>query len=427
MSDWSPRPSQLFEGDGRTISQLHAHFKTIQLSTGGLNHPCRKALLRQMAAHRGLDISRVCEPNFVAVLPFTKLGTLFTDHYHRDKSKIFLETWDLRSAERVLTSSSTALSLPEVGMQSYTTEPISFSHDASNFKLGSHSISVQDFERIVTLGDSMTSRNFEPISTDIDRVGNTIVVAYRTVQKSSRRTNAAKKSLETKHNMESVETSDSDISEDSIEDSECDYSTDSDYDNSAEETCSEGSTDIESDTDDSGEEELQSDKESEDSLDTEEEESVMSEDDSSSVTNVSDSETKKQESSRQNVMFNFRQPQQQDGIQLGFEDDLVKKNGSRPTYPGMPGRVRELDDQIKASVAIYDVSSGQAVRMFHYDKNIPAMLYHSPPILHPFEPLMVWPLGGGDVLFVDYNEKTYFIRGSMPTTRDSESCQFRIF
>jgi hypothetical protein len=44
------------------------------------------------------------------------------------------------------------------------------------------------------------------------------------------------------------------------------------------------------------------------------------------------------------------------------------------------------------------------------------MLYHSPPVLHPSKTLVVWPLRGGDRLFGDYSENTYFVRGSMTAT-----------
>lgn len=102
-------------------------------------------------------------------------------------------------------------------------------------------------------------------------------------------------------------------------------------------------------------------------------------------------------------------------------DPLKEKDNERPTYPGHPGRFRDPGDRITAAMAVYRVNSGQKTRMFHYTHDIPAMLYQSPPLLHPHESLLVWPLGGGEVLFVDYEEKTYFIRATMPTTRASES------
>jgi hypothetical protein len=38
------------------------------------------------------------------------------------------------------------------------------------------------------------------------------------------------------------------------------------------------------------------------------------------------------------------------------------------------------------------------------------MLYDSPPAFHPFETLAVWPLGGNNVLFADFEGNTFFIR-----------------
>lgn len=120
------------------------------------------------------------------------------------------------------------------------------------------------------------------------------------------------------------------------------------------------------------------------------------------------------------LVFNYQQPTEN---KPELEGDLLKqKDQDRPMYPGLPGHLRDPKDRITAIVAVHNIGSGQAVRMFHYEHDIPAMLYHSPPVLHPHKALLAWPLGGGEVLFADYDEKTYFIRATMPTTRDSESC-----
>ncbi|KAH9838292.1 uncharacterized protein C8Q71DRAFT_750327 [Rhodofomes roseus] len=51
-------------------------------------------------------------------------------------------------------------------------------------------------------------------------------------------------------------------------------------------------------------------------------------------------------------------------------------------------------------------------RLFRFSRRTPAPLSDSPPAFHPSQPLVVWPLGGlrAQVLFVDYEDITYFIR-----------------
>jgi hypothetical protein len=155
---------------------------------------------------------------------------------------------------------------------------------------------------------------------------------------------------------------------------------------------------------------------SEEEMSTEYDFSQDSEDlDSDSGESVPEVEDNNRE--RKEVMINYQQPVNNN---LDLEGTQMKPNNSRPTYPGMPGRFRDPKDRISASIAVYNIGSGQEIRLFHYAHDIPTTLYHSPPVLHPFKPLVVWPLGGGDVLFADYVEKTYFIRGLMPTTRDSK-------
>ena len=126
----------------------------------------------------------------------------------------------------------------------------------------------------------------------------------------------------------------------------------------------------------------------------------------------------KKEPERATLVLNDRPSTE---TKLELEGDLLKKGRKRPTYPGVPGRFRDPKDRIIANVAVYETSSGKAVRLFHYEHDIPSMLYHSPPLLHPHKALLVWPLGGGEVLFADYVEKTYLTRAMMPTTAPRDS------
>ncbi|KJA21807.1 hypothetical protein HYPSUDRAFT_41683 [Hypholoma sublateritium FD-334 SS-4] len=59
-------------------------------------------------------------------------------------------------------------------------------------------------------------------------------------------------------------------------------------------------------------------------------------------------------------------------------------------------------------------------KLFEYSCPSQFMLYDSPPAVHPQESLVVWSLGGGNLLFADVAVKTYFtrqLRPSAPHTR----------
>jgi hypothetical protein len=67
----------------------------------------------------------------------------------------------------------------------------------------------------------------------------------------------------------------------------------------------------------------------------------------------------------------------------------------------------------------YDDNS-TPTRLFEYSCPLRFMLYDSPPAVHPQESLVVWPLGGGDLLFADVAAKTYFTRQLRPSASHSE-------
>ena len=75
-------------------------------------------------------------------------------------------------------------------------------------------------------------------------------------------------------------------------------------------------------------------------------------------------------------------------------------------------------------LAIYDTSSSPPTQVFQFTQPLPIMLYESPPAIHPTRSLVVWPLCGGDVLFVDDLAKSYFIRRARTTTRKSKSSYY---
>ena len=64
----------------------------------------------------------------------------------------------------------------------------------------------------------------------------------------------------------------------------------------------------------------------------------------------------------------------------------------------------------RISVRIYDTMSKQQKPIFHFSQYVERNLFSSPPAFHPSKPLLVWPLGAGEVLFANYIGNTYFTR-----------------
>lgn len=195
-------------------------------------------------------------------------------------------------------------------------------------------------------------------------------------------------------------------------------SSEDEHDNSAEETCSEGSTDFESAEDSSEDESSWSDDDStssgrdassdtadEDSNDSDDSGSSCDEDGYPKIKPKATRQRRKRTMTSENVDSN-----------LAFaEEGLPTRTRAEP----IP-RLSERTDMINVSISVYDIRSGHPVRLFHFQQDLPVMLYSSPPAIHPSKPLVAWPLGGGDVLFADYMANTYFIRGAVPSTQDSE-------
>ncbi|KAJ9627685.1 hypothetical protein H2203_002897 [Taxawa tesnikishii (nom. ined.)] len=87
----------------------------------------------------------------------------------------------------------------------------------------------------------------------------------------------------------------------------------------------------------------------------------------------------------------------------------------RATLP--QGRKHSRTSPSQCSIAVYDSSSGSAVPLFRHSSRLTTELYESAPAFHPSRPLLVWPLCGGDILFADFQQKTYFVRNILPSAR----------
>lgn len=105
-----------------------------------------------------------------------------------------------------------------------------------------------------------------------------------------------------------------------------------------------------------------------------------------------------------------------------INDDYYDSDEDEPPRRFYPSRrpKPEADAQM-GSIYIYDLGPENPVQLFKLSRPLPIMLYKSPPVVHPTEPLVVWPLCGGEILFVDFKGKTYFIRKARPTTKKSKA------
>jgi hypothetical protein len=74
----------------------------------------------------------------------------------------------------------------------------------------------------------------------------------------------------------------------------------------------------------------------------------------------------------------------------------------------------------QVSLTVFNTECSPPSRIFHFSCRASSMIYASPPVVHPSKPLVVWPLGGGEVLFADFVANTYFLRKLRPSTRYSE-------
>jgi hypothetical protein len=343
---------------------------------------------------------------------------MLPNNHYREKVGISLEVWDLSHQGRPEIVSTTFIPTSGADFKSNVTKSVSFANEAGSFKFGRQTLDMRDTDTIVSVDDLGTGQNFEPISTDFDRRYDIMVIASRNVYNQERDNKTSDQNIVSKADGDSADRSDSDTSETESEDeSETRYSSVSESENSAYETCSDGSTDF--DSDDGEDETSEDDTDSDDELsESSAEESDMEPEDSA----PEDKADKASRPARPTIIMNYKSPVDN---KFELQGENVKQKDDRPTYPGMPGRFRDPKDRIKAAIAVYDVSSGQTVRLFHYEHDIPAMLYDSPPVLHISKSLVIWPLGGGEVLFADYAEKTYFVRAVMPTTSDSKSSQIQ--
>ncbi|EQB48610.1 hypothetical protein CGLO_12147 [Colletotrichum gloeosporioides Cg-14] len=326
-----------------------------------------------------------------------------------DSREVHIDNWNLKIPNFPQRMSRTTLDEAHLDFKSDSGRCIAFSHAIAKFVSNNRGC---DYNFIF---DQQEKPNLEPLFTDFDMRDEIVVVASRNVRRHHRANNLTNEDSVIQKITKLATALDSDQSDTGDEaSSDGGYSSSSSDENSAFETCSEGSTEAGFDeSEDETPSEMGSDAYSDKSY---EEETDEEDSDHERAEQNVESNVDKPPSRR--LVANYKQPA---GSSSELEANLLKeKEKDRPTYPGIPSRFRDPNDRITASAAVYSISSGKVNRLFHYDHNLPptSMLYHSPPALHPQKPLMVWPLGGGEVLFADFEAKTYFIRAIMPSTRE---------
>ena len=127
-----------------------------------------------------------------------------------------------------------------------------------------------------------------------------------------------------------------------------------------------------------------------------------------------------------------------DDAYLGDSDDSgggcgsESDNGEGPSMRSFfrPGAKR-VNKYERGQLQIYDLRQDPPKLLFELSPTLPLLLYDSPPIIHPTKPLVVWPLFGGDILFVDFEGQTHFTRRTRVTTEQSmkprSSLSFQLF
>lgn len=204
--------------------------------------------------------------------------------------------------------------------------------------------------------------------------------------------------------------------------------------NSAEESWSEGSTEVDelgnplTSSDDSSSNSSEMDPDSDD-------ESEVTQDDGASDTAVNSYGQMHEESDSDGGDVDFDCGSDSESYEGDYESDWSNENSHEEDLHfdsddedrlvrqmAYSRQDRKRDAKVQQGIlTIYDVAVSPPNPIFTFTHQLAVMLYDSPPAVHPTESLVVWPLCGGDVLFADFEGKSYFIRRARTTTRKSKS------
>ncbi|PYH94744.1 hypothetical protein BO71DRAFT_224781 [Aspergillus ellipticus CBS 707.79] len=91
-------------------------------------------------------------------------------------------------------------------------------------------------------------------------------------------------------------------------------------------------------------------------------------------------------------------------------DDPENEHGLHLENLMFGNRTTKAEGARRTSIRVYDATRKEQIPIFHFTCFIKGGLFDSPPVFHPSKPLLVWPLGGGEILFADYEKNSYFTR-----------------
>jgi hypothetical protein len=111
------------------------------------------------------------------------------------------------------------------------------------------------------------------------------------------------------------------------------------------------------------------------------------------------------------------------GVEVGARLDAIHEGPTAIPQRKLPGPDTSpgIESGPEMVLTVLDASARDAPTvLFRHRHPLVFMLYASPPVVHPSKPLVVWPLGAGDVLFADIAAKSYFVRKLRLSTTRSE-------
>lgn len=109
-----------------------------------------------------------------------------------------------------------------------------------------------------------------------------------------------------------------------------------------------------------------------------------------------------------------------DGAYVDFsdeDDDLSDNSGAWAASfrKALRYRKRKMDKSLQASLSVFYMTNEGLRCSFRLSRPLHLILYDSPPVLHPSKPLLIWAISPGNILFADFEQKSWFTRKLRPS------------
>jgi len=95
---------------------------------------------------------------------------------------------------------------------------------------------------------------------------------------------------------------------------------------------------------------------------------------------------------------------------IGYED-WVQEDGES---------VYHDDLTLAQELVAFDHSSSEKTPIFRFHRKSETLMHKSPPVIHPFEPLVIWPLTQGQLLFANLVDNSSFVHNIRPSSARSK-------